>query len=252
MKFIILNTVSLIFWRSASKYVHFELPPPISIHWIPRVYLTYFFWNKILFCQTFFFCWPMGVCVRRSYKREGSCRYIALLGYRSPGYIALDIRTRFTHHHHHTEYIGNRWPTYISIYCDIVHQNKFFLKYPSRSFIEETLHWIYLPSACILIILLRFLRTAENVNEMVRVTIWPFGIWVAKPAAENRRRWENFWHRSPAIAKRSSSYKFTTNLHSSAGLAGFIGRFPPIWYWQFKTGLFVVVFMTPSCSLFCH
>ena len=61
---------------------------------------------------------------------------------------------------------------YISIYCDIAHQNIFFFKYPFRSFIEETLHWIYLPSACILIILLRFLRTAENVNEMVRV--WPF------------------------------------------------------------------------------
>ena len=31
--------------------------------------------------------------VRRSYKREGGCRNIALLGYRSPGYIALDIRS---------------------------------------------------------------------------------------------------------------------------------------------------------------
>ena len=39
--------------------------------------------------------------------------------------------------------------------------------------------------------------------------------------------------------------------YTGAALAGFYtGRFPSIWYWQFKTGLFVVVFMTPTALCF--
>ena len=113
--------------------------------------------------------------VRRSYKREGGCRNIALLGYRSPGYIALDIRspiaiiiviiaiTIMMHHHHHrlyTECIG----------------------------------------------ILELFWTAENVDEMVGDHLT-----ICDSCCQNSSRWENFWQPSQ-LQKDPRSYKFTANL----------------------------------------
>ena len=78
---------------------------------------------------------------------------------------------------------------------------------------------------------------------------WPFDhLWFLLPkvpviVGEDGK---TFGTELAAIAKRSS-YKFTTNPPYTLVQRWqlLLGRFPSIWYWQFKTGLFVVVFMTP-------
>ena len=134
---------------------------------------------------------------------------------------------------------------YCDIYCDVGHKNKFFFKHSFRSFIEDiyctgythALHHRHLAQV---------FWTALNANEMVgdHLTIWDF-------RCQTRWWWSEKMGKllapiSLQLQKPSSSYKFTTNPHSCAGLAGF----PSIWYWQFKTGLFVVDFMTPSALCF--